>query len=114
MTISRTAILSALALTVGIAAASAQPRDPRFEGGRPPPPGNHRDDRRDDRQGGDRDWHRGDRIGRDDWNRGGRIDYREHHLRAPPRGYEWREVNSRYILAAIATGVIADIIQNVR
>ena len=40
------------------------------------------------------------------------MDYRERHLRAPPRGYEWREVNGSLILGAIATGVIADIILN--
>lgn len=61
-----------------------------------------------------RDWHRGERVGRDEWNRGGRIDFRRNHLRAPPHGYEWREVNGTYILGAIATGLIADIILNGR
>jgi Ni/Co efflux regulator RcnB len=31
-------------------------------------------------------------------------------LRTPPRGYHWVQADDRYVLAAIATGVIADII----
>lgn len=55
-------------------------------------------------------WHQGDKIGHDDWGRGVRIDYRQHHLKRPPRGYEWRQVDGNYILAAAATGLIASII----
>ncbi len=51
-------------------------------------------------------------MGYNDWNNASRLDYRAHHLRHPPRGYEWREVNGRYVLAAVATGVIASIILN--
>jgi Ni/Co efflux regulator RcnB len=58
------------------------------------------------------EWRRGDRIDREDWNHSGRVDYRERHLRQPPRGYEWREVNGAVVLGAIATGVIADILLN--
>jgi Ni/Co efflux regulator RcnB len=46
----------------------------------------------------------------EDWKRGERVDYHEHHLRAPPRGYEWREVDGNYVLAAVATGVIASVV----
>ena len=60
------------------------------------------------------DWRRGDRFDRAEWRRYQVVDYRRHHLRTPPRGYEWRMVNDHYILAAIATGVIADIIINHR
>lgn len=60
------------------------------------------------------DWRRGGYVGRGDWNRGRVVDYRMHHLRRPPRGYEWRQVDGRYVMAAIATGVIADIIINSR
>ncbi len=56
------------------------------------------------------DWRRGGRIERSDWSRGSRVDYRRHHLRRPPRGYEWREVDGNYVLAAAATGLIASII----
>jgi Ni/Co efflux regulator RcnB len=46
----------------------------------------------------------------EDWKRGEHIDYRERHLRAPPEGYEWREVDGNYVLAAVATGVIASVV----
>ena len=38
------------------------------------------------------------------------INYRDHHLRRPPRGYEWRQVDGNYVLAAITTGLIASIL----
>jgi Ni/Co efflux regulator RcnB len=56
------------------------------------------------------DWHQGGHIGHSDWSRGRHVDYRAHHLRRPPRGYEWREVDGNYVLAAAATGLIASII----
>ena len=46
----------------------------------------------------------------EDWRRGEHVDYRERHLRRPPRGYEWREVDGNYVLAAVATGVIASVV----
>ena len=55
------------------------------------------------------DWRQGGRIQRSDWNRGARVDWRHHHLRQPPRGYEWRQVDGNYVLAAAATGLIASI-----
>ena len=53
------------------------------------------------------EWHQGAKIASADWGRGQHVDYRAHHLRAPPRGYEWREVDGNYVLAAAATGLIA-------
>ena len=32
-------------------------------------------------------------MGYNDWSGARVIDYREHRLRQPPRGYEWREAN---------------------
>jgi len=61
---------------------------------------------------GHQSYHRGQRVRQGDWSHAQPVDYRAHHLRAPPRGYEWREVNGQYILAAVATGVIASIILN--
>lgn len=55
-------------------------------------------------------WRRGERMGYDNWQSAQRVDYRQHHLRQPPRGYEWRQSNGRFILAAVATGLIASII----
>ena len=62
--------------------------------------------------GGGHRWKRGQRIGYNDWSSAPVVDYRQHHLRQPPRGYEWRESNGQYVLAAVATGVIASIIMN--
>jgi len=76
---------------------------------------NHWDHGRDHRGWRDRsDWRRGGYVGRNDWGRGRVVDYRANHLRRPPRGYEWRQVDGRYVMAAVATGIIADIIINSR
>jgi Ni/Co efflux regulator RcnB len=56
------------------------------------------------------EWKKGAKIHDEDWKRGEHLDYKEHHLRAPPRGYEWREVDGNYVLAAVATGVIASVV----
>jgi len=55
-------------------------------------------------------WQNGQRIGYNDWSSAQPVDYRAHHLRRPPHGYAWRESNGQYVLAAVATGVIASII----
>ena len=79
----------------------------------------HRDDHHDDRRHDHRDnhayvhheeWKRGYHMRHEDWDRGERVDYRTYHLRTPPRGYEWRQVDGNYVLAAVATGVIASVI----
>ena len=41
-------------------------------------------------------------------------DYRGHGLHKAPRGHEWRSIDGRYLLVAIATGVITDIVINGR
>jgi Ni/Co efflux regulator RcnB len=38
--------------------------------------------------------------------------WREHRLRPPPRGYHWVQTGGDYVLAAVATGIIADLIVN--
>ena len=53
------------------------------------------------------EWRNGGRIAQEDWKRGQHVDYRSHHLKRPPRGYEWRQVDGNYVLAAAATGLIA-------
>jgi Ni/Co efflux regulator RcnB len=93
----------------------------------------HGNDRHDNRRGG-RGWDRDDnRPGRHfdrpghphphaEWRRGGRVpheyrgrnyvvnDWRAYRLQQPPRGYQWVGVGGDYVLAAIATGLIAQII----
>ncbi len=39
-------------------------------------------------------------------------DYYRYHLRPPPRGYYWYRTGNDYVLAAIATGLIFDVIAN--
>ena len=63
-------------------------------------------------RGNDYRWARGQQMGYNDWNRAERVDYRRYHLRQPPRGYEWRRHNNQFVLAAVATGLIASIIFN--
>jgi Ni/Co efflux regulator RcnB len=68
-----------------------------------------------DGAGPDHNWHRGDRL--PDRYRNNQYvvnDWRGHHLRQPPRGYHWVQSGSDYVLAAVATGVIADLIINSR
>lgn len=72
-------------------------------------------DRHWDGAGPEHNWHRGDRL--PERYRGREYvvnDWRSHHLRPPPRGYHWVQSNGDYVLAAIATGVIADMIINSR
>lgn len=56
------------------------------------------------------EWRKGSKMRDEDWKRGEHVDYRERHLRTPPHGYEWREVDGNYVLAAVATGVIASVV----
>lgn len=37
-------------------------------------------------------------------------DWRGHHLSAPPRGYQWVQSGNDYVLIAIASGIIAQLI----
>lgn len=61
--------------------------------GRPPPQVAH-------------EWHKGDHYdGRGEW-----VDWRREHLREPPPGYEWVDTGGQFVLVAIATGIITDIL----
>jgi Ni/Co efflux regulator RcnB len=58
-------------------------------------------------------WARGQRLPQQYW--GGSYvvtDWRARHLRQPARGYRWVRVDNNYVLAAIATGLIADVLSN--
>jgi Ni/Co efflux regulator RcnB len=56
------------------------------------------------------EWKKGYHMQNEDWARGEKVDYHQYHLRTPPRGYEWRLVDGNYVLAAVATGVIASVV----
>jgi Ni/Co efflux regulator RcnB len=95
------------------------------ERGRPNDNGRYSDqDRRDhgwqgseqaDNRGGGpiphRDWHKGDRLPNEYRDRNYIVDdWRGHGLHQPPRGYHWVGVDGDYVLAAVTTGVIANIL----
>jgi len=40
------------------------------------------------------------------------TDYRSYRLREPPRGYRWVRADNDFVLVAITTGLIADIVIN--
>jgi Ni/Co efflux regulator RcnB len=88
---------------------------------------NYRDNGRNDRQnyqarGNDRGHSARGAGPRHDMRRGGRIsneyrgnqyvvnDWRGHHLSAPPRGSHWVQTGSDYVLVAVASGIIAQIL----
>lgn len=61
--------------------------------------------------GPDQRWHRGDRLPVEYRHRNYVVDdWRGHHLNAPPRGYYWVQNGNDYLLVAIASGVIAQLI----
>jgi Ni/Co efflux regulator RcnB len=78
---------------------------------------NNRHDRRNDARGHD-NRHDGD------WRRGGRVpaeyrhrqyvvhDWRGHRLHRPPSGHQWVQHGNDYALAAIATGIITELLVN--
>jgi Ni/Co efflux regulator RcnB len=56
-----------------------------------------------------RQWHHGD------YYHGNRYvvrDWQHYHLRQPPYGYEWVQDGDQFVLIAIATGIITDVILN--
>jgi Ni/Co efflux regulator RcnB len=120
------AVFLALGLGMSATMVQAQPRDDH----RGPPPhaqaqgrGHYQHDARRPEPRHDRgpDFHRG--AGPDHrWVRGYRVppqyrgpqyvvqDWRGHRLSAPPRGYHWVQYGGDYMLVAIASGVIAQLI----
>lgn len=131
------AIAAALALSLlGGTAAMAQPaqyqRDyqgqyqqgyqgERYDDRRGDRYGYRYDDRRDDRRSS---YGQQRRHGGHAWRRGERLpshyrsssyyvnDYGRYGLRAPPRGHRWVRADNDYVLAAIATGLIVQVLAN--
>jgi Ni/Co efflux regulator RcnB len=63
--------------------------------------------------GPNHEYYRGDRLPAEYRHRNYVInDWRGHHLSAPPRGYQWVQSGNDYILIAIATGIIAQLLLN--
>ncbi|MEA5123391.1 RcnB family protein [Xanthomonas floridensis] len=115
----------ALSLLASTAAMAAQQHDDRGRSAQqhdehgPNDRHDHRDDRHDDQRNARHDDHRNDRHG-PPFRRGERLapdhrgnrvaDYRKHHLKAPPRGHEWRRVDNQYVLIAAANGLVASVV----
>jgi Ni/Co efflux regulator RcnB len=70
------------------------------------------DQRREERGAGpNHAFHRGDRIPVEYRHRNYVVDdWRGHHLSAPPRGYHWVQAGGDYVLVAIATGIILQLL----
>jgi Ni/Co efflux regulator RcnB len=97
-------LIGAIALSMlGGAAANAAPygHDNRQD---------NRQDNRYDQRGGHQQWRQGQRLPPQYRTRAHYVDYHRHHLRAPPRGYQWVQVDNNYALVALSTGLIASLI----
>ena len=57
---------------------------------------------------------RGGYVDRGRWEYAQRVDYHYHQLRQPPYGYEWRSYDGNWVLAALASGLIMEILINGR
>lgn len=69
----------------------------------------HHEDRDHGRQDQHRPPQRGERLA--EGRRGDHVaDYKRHGLKRPPRGHEWRKVDDRYVLIAVATGLISSVV----
>ena len=126
-----------MALSIAVPAVSmAQPPardDHRDQGRHEDRRDDQHEDRHDDRHDDRRDDHRGappqaEHVAErgagpnHDFRRGGRLsaeyrnrqyvvdDWRAHRLSAPPRGYHWVQTGPDYVLVAITTGIIAQIL----
>lgn len=97
---------------------SQQHDDRRNNGGSRAHDNKHRNDsaqyyRRDDTRGGGprHDLRRGGKLHKEYRNKRYVVnDWRGRHLNAPPRGYHWVQTGNDYVLAAIASGIIAQVL----
>lgn len=71
----------------------------------PPPPQHMSDDHRHP------DWRKGERLSSDYRNRQYVVDnWHDHGLHQPPRGYQWVGVGADYLLVAVTSGIIAQVV----
>ena len=75
---------------------------------------NRNDERRDERGAGpNHEFHRGGRLPAEyHQNQYVVDDWRGHNLSAPPRGYHWVQTGGDYVLVAITTGIILQLLLN--
>ncbi len=82
---------------------------PMAHGPQRPPPGLAQMEGRG--AGPEHSFYRGQRLPPEYRGRQGVVDdWRNHHLSAPPRGYHWVQTGADYVLVAIATGLIAQVL----
>ena len=53
---------------------------------------------------------RGDYLPADVLQAGPRVDYAAKHLRKPPAGYGWYQLGRTFVMAAVATGLIVEVV----
>ena len=123
------AIMAMVLSTGGMAFGQGQGHGGRNDGGRNDQRGDQRDHRDTQGRNSGRDQHdqrrgergagpnhqfyRGDRLPHEYRNRQYVVDdWRGHRLSAPPRGYHWVQSGGDYLLVAIATGVILQLLLN--
>ncbi|MDB6002643.1 MAG: hypothetical protein JWP52_4342 [Rhizobacter sp.] len=117
----RVAVLALSLCTATLAMAQPRDRDnDRDHRGGPPaheqdrrgsPPPSARDMRDERGAGPEQNFRRGGRLPTEYRSRQYVVnDWRNHHLSAPPRGYQWVQTGADYVLAAIATGLIAQVL----
>jgi len=75
---------------------------------------NNNNERQDERGAGQNHaFHRGERLPLEYRHRNYVVDdWRGHNLSAPPRGYHWVQTGGDYVLVAIATGIILQLLLN--
>lgn len=59
------------------------------------------------RKGG---WVTGRRLSASDRHRTATVDYRRHHLSAPPRGYHWVRIKNNFLLVGMTSGLISKVV----
>ncbi|QRM37720.1 hypothetical protein F3X89_07895 [Rhizobium rhizogenes] len=59
------------------------------------------------RKGG---WVTGRRLSASDRHRAANVDYRRHHLSAPPRGYHWVRIKNNFLLVGMTSGLISKVV----
>lgn len=116
-------LLAAAAIALPLAAMAQDHRDDHRDDRRDNPPSQEHHDERREAPGHDgpgprgagpgHNWHKGDRVPASYRDKRYEVtDWKARHLRQPPRGYHWVNVDGDYVLAAVATGVIADLLLN--
>jgi len=61
--------------------------------------------------GPEQHWRKGDRLSAEYRSKQYVVDdWRGHHLSAPPRGYHWVQLGGDYVLVAITTGIILQLL----